>query len=250
MFFRTATIVLTLAFASQAFAETEFDPEHLPAVTYPKLAAHAAAPEGFVPAGWKIERKVPGDLNGDKRPDLVLVLRQTSAKNILHNASFGPAAFDTNPRVLAAAVASASGGFDLVLANHTLLPRPDNPSAEDYLDPNGVQGGDVEIKRGLLRITLGSFMSAGGWDMGHRTYTFRLRANRFEAIGIDSVNVDRGSGAMMELSVNTLTGRAKTTTSSISDDGPGKSSWKTWPGHTPPTLEQIGDGLAYDPLKH
>src|ERR1700756_5499038 len=44
----------------------------IPSVTYPALARHAPAPEGFVPAGWRIENEKSGDLNGDGRADIVL----------------------------------------------------------------------------------------------------------------------------------------------------------------------------------
>src|ERR1700740_2772731 len=47
----------------------------IPSVTYPALARHASTAEGFVPAGWRLESEKSGDLNGDGRVDIVLVLR-------------------------------------------------------------------------------------------------------------------------------------------------------------------------------
>ena len=96
-----------------------------------------------------------GDLNGDGKPDVVQVLKQTNPRNVLPNDAMGPNPFDTNPRILAVAFAAAAGGFDLTLENHTLIPRPEYPTMDDPLDPEGVQPGGIEVKNGVLRVTLG-----------------------------------------------------------------------------------------------
>jgi hypothetical protein len=46
-----------------------------------------------------------------------------------------------------------------------------------------VQPGGVAIEAGTVRVTLGRFMSAGGWSMGRSTFTFRHQNERFELIG-------------------------------------------------------------------
>jgi hypothetical protein len=51
----------------------------IPPVDYPTLPATAADADGFVPRGWRIEQRLDGDLNADRRADLVLVLRQQRA---------------------------------------------------------------------------------------------------------------------------------------------------------------------------
>jgi hypothetical protein len=215
----------------------------IPSVTHPALARHAPTAEGFVPAGWRIESEKSGDLNGDGRADIVLVLRGNDPRNVIDARSQGgPEKFDTNPRILAVAFAAAAGGYELALENHTLIGRTIEPSAQDPLDPNGVQAGGVEIKRGTLRVTLGYF----GGDMGHRTYTLRARNGLFELIGFDSVDVERGSGAMEEVSVNYATRRMKHSSGSISDDAT-RAAWTTLPSRPPLTVEEIGDGLAFQP---
>ena len=75
------------------------------------------------------------------------------------------------------AFANAAGGYDLALENHTLIARTTEPAAQDPLDPNGVQSGGVEIKKGTLQVTLGYF----GGNMGHLTYTFRFENGGLQA---------------------------------------------------------------------
>jgi len=70
--------------------------------------------------------------------------------------------------------------YDLALENHTLIGRTVEPTAQDPLDPNGVQEGGVEIKNGTLQVTLGYF----GGDMGHATFTFPIQGGRFALIAM------------------------------------------------------------------
>lgn len=85
-----------------------------------------------------------GDLDGDGRPDLALVLRQQDPVNVVRNDSgLGENPLDTNPRILAVAFARDAGGYVLALHNPTLIPRHDIPTVEDMLDEGG-----VSIQRG------------------------------------------------------------------------------------------------------
>src|SRR5258707_172576 len=118
---RAIAIVLLLV-CLPGFAAADDDDLVIPAAAYPALARHASSPDGFVPAGWRIESKVTGDLNGDSRDDVVLILRATDPRNVIDaRKRGGPEKFDTNPRILAAAFANAAGGYDLALENHTLI---------------------------------------------------------------------------------------------------------------------------------
>src|SRR5271154_1040489 len=113
--------VLALGLASAAALADDLAP---PDVTYPKLAAHADAAEGFAPTGWQIETRLSGDLNGDGIDDLALVLRAHDPANVLDNTGgLGVEKLDTNPRILAVALGRSGGGYDLAAENHTLIPR-------------------------------------------------------------------------------------------------------------------------------
>ncbi|MBN8942918.1 MAG: hypothetical protein J0H01_25670 [Rhizobiales bacterium] len=213
----------------------------IPPVDYPRLAGTAASAEGFVPAGWKLEARESGDLNGDGIADLVLVLRQDDPRNVVDNTEgLGKRQLDTNPRILAVAVGQASG-YRLVLENHQLIPRTEDPVADDYLD-----GGGITISGGSFKVALRSFMSAGSWEMFTVTYTFKARGNRIDLVGYDRITVVRNSGETRGISVNYLTGRMKLTTGTISSDAE-RAVWRAAPQHGRMTLDQVGDGMAFDP---
>src|SRR4051794_27091256 len=101
-----------------AFAADDGDPV-LPPVTYSALVGHAQSVEGFLPMEWRIEMQKSGDLNGDGRADVALVLRALEDNNVIDmRGRGGPENFDTNPRILMVAFANAAGGYDLALENH------------------------------------------------------------------------------------------------------------------------------------
>jgi hypothetical protein len=213
----------------------------IPPVTYPALVRTGPSPEAFVPAGWRIETKLSGDLNGDGRDDIFLILRGNDPRNIIDaRGQGGPEKFDTNPRILAVAFAGAAGGYDLALENHTLIARTTYTGEQDPLDPNGVQEGGIEIKNGTLVVTLAYF----GGNMGRKTFTFRFEKAGFKLIGFDSVDVERSHGVMSDISINYLTRRMKRSTALISDDTD-KVTWTTLPQKPLLTMGQIVDGLMF-----
>jgi hypothetical protein len=216
----------------------------IPAVVYPGLPRQAETAEDFVPSGWMLEVQASGDLNRDGNADLVLVLRQNNPANVIENfEGFGEKPFDTNPRILAIAFRSGvSGNFTLQLENHTLIPRRTEPAAGDPFDKEL----GIAVVRDGFQVRLDWFMSAGGWETFNTTYTFRHRSGRFELIGYDRSTTHRGSGDTTSLSVNYLTRKVKRTTGHISRDTD-KVRWQTLPQRPSPTLENLGDGLSFEP---
>jgi len=235
------TLLLGRTFAAEAEAAGD---RAIPPAVYPALIRHAPTPEGFIPEGWRLESQVSGDLNKDQRADIVLVLRQNAPANIVDaRGQGGPERYDTNPRILAVALAGAAG-YDLVAENHTLIGRTTEPSQQDPLDPDGVQAGGIEIVRGTLKVTLGYF----GGAMGHSTFTFRLRNRQLLLIGYDSVHVERSRGSLEQVSVNYLTRRMIRTTGSISSDA-GKAKSSVLRSRRLLTLDEMGEGLAFNPAE-
>lgn len=218
------------------------DPELVPA-TYPALVTQAPALDGFVPPGWRLENSVTGDLNGDGRPDAVLILRDNDPKKFIDTGRESAPHFDTNPRILAVVFAGATGGYSLALENHTFIDRTTDPFQQDPLDPNGIQEGEVAIKNGTLRITLGYFSGT----MGHTAYTFRFQNKRFELIGYDGVAVERNSGVMSNLSINYSTRQMVRKRGNISDDQE-KVTRSRLPNKPLLTFPQIGDGMMFHPV--
>ena len=225
-----------LAFAGAAHADLT-----IPPVDYPALPHHAQSAQGFAPRGWKVEKTVAGDLNGDGAPDLVIVLRDDEAKNVIHNDGMGADPFDTNPRILAVAFARKDGGYDLMVENHLLIPRDTMPNLDDYLSENG----GVEIRKGALRVILHQFSSAGGWSMGTTTYSFRWSAGGFHLVGYDNYDLERNSGETTTVSIDYLSGKMSTTTGNEGKNGH-KVVWAKAPAD-PGGFDQIGDGIGFDP---
>jgi hypothetical protein len=186
----------------------------VPPVTFQRIAQQGAMAQAFVPQGWTLETELKGDLDKDRREDLALVLHMADPANILKKFEDMEATYDTNPRMLAVALAQPEGGYRLVLEDHTFIPRLENSSQSDPLSETG----GVAFENGSLKITLYLFMSAGGWDAGNTSYRFRMEKEKLRLIGYDSYNVHRGSGDISEVSINLLTGRVEVGTGNISED--------------------------------
>ncbi len=240
--FSTALLLcLTMGGGSTPAAAQDFV---VPDVSYPNLPRQAASADGFVPRGWFLEAQAHGDLNRDGVGDLAIVLRQNDPKNVIENPALGENPFDTNPRILAVAFREGpSGIYALKVENHTLIPRREDPVRAD---PFGDDNGGIAIARGSLEVSLHHFMSVGGWGMFTATHKVRYRNGRFELIGYDRSEVQRATGKTRDVSVNYLTRRMRLSTGHMSSGDPASVAWKTLRG-APPTLEAVGDGLAFDP---
>lgn len=216
----------------------------IPPVDYPVLPARATTADGFLPSGWRIEEQLSGDLNGDKRDDLVLVLRQQDPRNIVEHDGFGISPLDSNPRMLAIAFAGPAGGYTLAAQNHTLITRHEAPNLSDVFE----DGPGVSIVRGTLRTTLYFFSNAGSWSTGSASFTFRWQDGAFALIGYDNSSLMRNSGHTESLSINYATRRVRYTEGSIDSDEDSVR-WETLTTPRRWTLETVGDGSAFQPLE-
>jgi len=214
----------------------------IPPVDYPVLPADATGAEGFVPSGWRIEQQLRGDLNGDKREDLVLVLRQQDPRNIVEHDGFGISPLDSNPRMLAIAWATPDG-YSLAAQNHTLITRHEAPNLSDVFE----EGAGVSIVRGTLQTTLFFFSNAGSWSTGSASYTFRWQEGAFALIGYDRSSMMRNSGQTESLSINYSTRRVRHAEGSMESDEDSVR-WETLSSPQRWTLETVGDGSAFEPL--
>lgn len=219
--------------------------QDLPEVSYPVIADRAADAASFVPEGWRLEQTHDGDLDGDGHDDLVLVLKMDDAGNRIDNKGYGSDVFDSNPRMLVVAFAVESSGYRRVLASHALVPRPYSPVLDDFLWE--VEGGGVEIEGGALHVALHMWASAGTWFTTNTGFTFRYREGCFRLVGYDKRSMHRASGEIETVSVNYLTRRAWQSQSSISDEGEPERSWIRLQKRPLRCLEEVGDGLEFDP---
>lgn len=237
---RAAILGLLLAgLAPLGAAAQDFE---LPRVAYPKLPAQAASAAGFAPKGWPVEQEVKGDLNGDGIDDLVLVLRNTDPRNVITHDGMGQNPFNSNPRILVVAFGAPAGGYSLAAENHDLIPRPESPTLEDPLGE-----GELTIAKGVLKLKLHFFASAGGWTMYNSTFSLRWQNGRFELIGFDRFLMQRNTGDVEDLSVNFTTRKAKL----VKENGETESKSTSWIKVSSLKvlgLNEIGDGLAFDPV--
>lgn len=234
-----ASACIVAACLSTAWAQ---DDDGLPEVAYPALPAQADRAQGFVPPGWRLETAREGDLDGDGRKDLLLVLHMQDPANLVDRDTGGGQRFDSNPRMLAIAFAQPSGGYRLVLQDHALVPRPDNPNADDYLDGDDA----VAIRGGRVFVRLHWRLSMGGWGTSDTTYTFRWQEGCFRMIGHDRAELQRNSGETRKTSVDTLSGKVRIDTGGIEGEGTA-TQWRRLPRKPPVCLQDIGDGFEFDP---
>ncbi len=146
-------------------------------------------------------------------------------------------------RILAVALFDRTkNAFQLALSNHTLIPRYESPTLDDAFDKSD----GITVRKGAFTVTLGLFASAGGWDMGRMTFTFRVARNTATLIGYDRNMVTRNTGKIRTVSINYATGRVRTATGSISDDAE-RVVWTNLKKKTALTIADVGDGMEFDP---
>jgi hypothetical protein len=174
-------------------------------VDFPTLPKLVRKPSEFVPSGWKLVAIKRGDLNGDGRPDVVVLMRMTDPANIKPVQS-NPyyKQDDTNPYLLAIGFAGP-GGYKLAASNHELFPREIAPMHGD--DSPGAK--TFTVSRRGLSLTFGH-------SRGSDRYRFRWNGRDFALVGYDCAGV--AGNTIYQLSANYLTGRARFEQSGIGDD--------------------------------
>jgi hypothetical protein len=228
---------LVLALAPAAIGSWPGEDE-IPAVAYPALLERSETPEGFVPTGWKLDKLASGDLNGDGRADLALVLQKTDPANLVKRWAGDDARFDTNPRVLLVAFCNRDEGFTRVATDYRLISRLTNGNMDDPF-------ASIAIHKGVLRVGLQVFMNAGGWWAGSYAFRFRWQGRDFRLIGYDRSGIKRNTLEADGLSINYLTGDRI-----VSGSGPEES--KPWSKRQRVArmplikLGEIGDGLEFE----
>lgn len=214
--------------------------QKIPPVRYPDLPRHTETLTGFVPKGWKLTDKAVGDLNGDRLPDAALAIRMDDRRNVIHPSYDAKARYDTNPMMLVIVFGSKVGGYDLALANHKLIPRRVNPNQDPPF--NG-----ISIANGVLRVKMHEFLEAGGWRMGTDSFAFRWQDGALRLIGYDRDAIIKNTGATNVVSVNYLARRMVVKTGTMAGDEPHQTKTVILPIKPLLTLDQIGDGLMFEP---
>ncbi len=166
-----------------------------------QVKLRADAPILFAPRGWKIEKRISGDLNRDKIADLALVLVEKLTDNYPDNSS------NSAPRARALVVLLKEGkGWHRVGFNNSMLLGTRDGGALYGVVETPV---NVSIKRGVLEIN----QDNGSREVTDMTYKFRLdkRVPRLYLIGSELSASDRLINGGRSESTNYLTGVKKIT---------------------------------------
>jgi len=217
--------------------------QQIPPVRYPDLPHHTATLTAFVPKGWKLTDKGVGDLNGDHIPDAALAIWMDDSRNRIHPSYDPKTRYDTNPMMLVVVFGSKAGGYDLVLANHKLIPRRENPNQDPPF--NG-----VSIANGVLHVKMHEFLEAGGWWLGKMSFAFRWQDGALRLIGYDRDGIIKNTGATDVASVDYPARRMIVKTGTMSGDAPDQTKTVALPSKPLLTIDQVGDGLMFDPDEH
>jgi hypothetical protein len=215
----------------------------IPEAIYPSLPAAGAGVETFVPEGWTIEVQAEGDLNRDRRPDLLLVLKKEDPANLIVNdpASPGEDEWDANPRILAVAFAGKKGGYELALQSDDFLPRHEDPCIDD---PFGM----AEISDGNVRVGLHLWANAGTWYTSDSRFTFRYSDKAFRLVAYTDYTTKRNTGETWDLSLDYVARRARMTRGDFtSDEAEDETYERRLPRAPLPTIEEIGSGWDFYP---
>ena len=170
------------------------------------FAADASTFQTYVPRGWKLLSSTNGDLNTDGKDDAAIVIEKDDPANRKQNSSLGSSELNLNPRRLLI-LFQKEDNYQIMLSTDKFLPTENDEESPCLADPLGENG--IKISKGLLKITLGYWMSCGGWGTSSEEYLFRYENARFRLIGHNHHDFMRNSGEGTESSANYLTGKIK-----------------------------------------
>lgn len=134
-----------------------------PFTSYPKFSNTPKTLKNFIPAGWSVLDSVRGNLDGDRVPDLCIVLQYRDTVTELMPGGWE---WENRPRILLLLFQDKTKGlYRLALQNNHIIPRAGE----------GKQGGDpfdgLKLKNSLL--TLEGIMG-GGYDFRFQNGEFYL----------------------------------------------------------------------------
>lgn len=186
---RLLAVLILIVCAISAFAQAEAG--KIDASRVPVQAKDAAS---FVPAGWKIEEQVTGDLNGDSLPDFAIKLVEDKPAK---DADDMPT---ERGRALVIALAEKDGSLKRAGVADKLLQctRCGGAFYGVVETPAG-----VSIEKGVVVVE----QDHGSRNLTNTTYKFRFdpATQRFILIGFDLADADRMTAQVVSESNNYLT---------------------------------------------
>ena len=185
--------------------------------------------EDLVPKGWE-HTEATGDLNKDGIADLVVVATPDFKENTkTRDDGF---VYNFNQPLLAVYFGTAGGKMQLWRQYDQVIPaRPD-----EYVS---IDTNLTITEKGVLRISLETFASMGGWGTENSNFSYRYQNGDFNLIGKEYQSMSRNTGEMETTSENYLTWRLQVVKENAFDDNiPKKEKWTKLPKKP---LEKLGE---------
>jgi hypothetical protein len=160
-----------------------------------RIPAEADSIERFVPAGWKIEEQVTGDLNGDSVPDYaVKLVEDKPAKDSDDIAT-------ERQRALVIVLQQQGGKLSRAAVADKLLQCTRCGGAFYGVSESPA---NVQIEKGVIVVD----QDHGSRNLTNTYYRFRYDAGsrQFVLIGFDYADADRATAQVISESTNYLTG--------------------------------------------
>lgn len=173
-----------------------------------ELKPQGVSVEDIVPSGW-MHQEVQGDMNKDGIPDLVVVATPDDVENIITRSD--GYVYNFNQPILAIYFGTAQGQFHQWKAYDNVIPADESEDCHH----------DVSLEvtdRGVVRISIQLFCSAGSYGTSNDTYAYRYQNGDFFLIGMDSEEMLRTTGTSTLVSENYLTWKRQTKVSNAFDE--------------------------------
>ncbi len=178
--------------------------------------------------------KVEGDFNKDGINDLLVVALPKDPVHMRTREEDGYV-YNFNQRVLAIYFGQADGKLKRFKEYSKVLP------CDDEDNENCMHEFSYTVNaKGVIRISVGIFCSAGGADVPNTEYVFRYQNGDFFLIGKDYGSFSRYSGEAEKVSENYLTHKKQTITYNMFEESDEKEKWSTLPSKP---LEKLGAKL-------
>ena len=199
------------------------------------LGAHAVelkhqgvSVEDIVPSGW-LHQEAQGDMNKDGIPDLVVVATPDYVENTITRSD--GYVYNFNQPILAVYFGTAQGLFHQWKAYGNVIPADESEDCHH----------DVSLEvtdRGVIRISIQLFCSAGSYGTSNDTYAYRYQNGDFFLIGMDREEMLRTTGTSTLVSENYLTWKRQTKVSNAFDES--VRTTEKWTKITRKPLEKLG----------
>lgn len=185
-----------------------------------ELKVTGTSAKDIVPEGWAIEEE-SGDLNKDGIADLVVIATPDFKENT--KTRDDGYVYNFNQPILAIYWGQEDDTYKRYKQYDDILPHREN----EYLD---VDASPSITDRGVLKIYIETFASAGSWGNECPTFFFRYQDGDFHLIGYETQSLARNTGHAETHSYNYLTHRKQVVVSNVFDDDvPKREKWSRIP---------------------